>query len=171
MKPQFDIVFVGNLSYAPNVDAVEYLLNKILPVTNFTCLISGASPSKYLKNKISKMKKVSLWADVEDIKVSYCSARVFIAPLFIGTGLQNKLLEAMSLGVPCITTTLVNNSLQAKDGVHLEIANSSSEFIQRINDLLFNEEKRLAIAIEATKFIKENYSWEKSIRLYVKSMD
>ena len=171
VKPQFDIVFVGNLSYAPNIDAVEYLLNKILPATNFTCLISGASPSKYLRNKISKMKNVSLWADVKDIKVSYCSARVFVAPLFIGTGLQNKLLEAMSLGVPCITTTLVNNSLQARDGVHLEIANSSSEFIQKINNLLLNEEKSLAIAKEATKFIKENYSWEKSIKLYIDSME
>ena len=71
-------------------------------------MISGANPSNSLRSKIDKSTNVTLWANVDDIRLSYCSAKIFIAPLFIGTGLQNKLLEAMALGIPCITTDLVN---------------------------------------------------------------
>lgn len=171
VNPEFDLVFVGNLSYAPNIDAVEYILTKILAVTNFTCLISGANPSKYLSKKIMNVKNATLWADVEDIKASYCAAKIFIAPLFIGTGLQNKLLEAMALGLPCITTRLVNNSLGAKEEKQIQIADTSDEFIFKIETLLKNENQREKISTEAKEFIRNNYSWSKAVDLFLSKED
>ena len=93
-----------------------YLCEKILPIitkTYKTCqvLISGTNPHKKVKKLLKK--NIIISGRVDDIRTSYASGRVFVAPMFIGTGLQNKLLEAMSMGIPCVTTQLANNALLA----------------------------------------------------------
>src|SRR5690606_20190025 len=110
-----DLVFTGNLSYPPNINAVHYITHEICPVLkasgrNVSVLISGANPV----SEIERLQgKIDLTGWVEDIRDSYAKGIVFVAPMFIGTGLQNKLLEAMAMGIPCITTPLANNALGA----------------------------------------------------------
>ena len=106
---------------------------------------------------------VSGWVD--DIRLSYCKGKVFVAPLFIGTGLQNKLLEAMSLSIPCITTSLVNNALGAKENKHLLIADTLETFCEKIRYLLDNQESAKEIALQGKEFIREKYNWKASIEL------
>ncbi len=163
---KFDLVFVGNLSYAPNKEAVYYLIDHIISKSNYTCLISGANPSNSLRSKIDKSTNVTLWANVDDIRLSYCSAKIFIAPLFIGTGLQNKLLEAMALGIPCITTDLVNSSLKAQVESEIDVANTPESFIEKINKIISDKTLYDSMKIKARSYIKNNYSWEKSIQMY-----
>ena len=163
---KFDLVFVGNLSYAPNKEAVYYLIDHIISKSNYTCLISGANPSNSLRSKIDKSTNVTLWANVDDIRLSYCSAKIFIAPLFIGTGLQNKLLEAMALGIPCITTDLVNSSLKAQVESEIDVANTAESFIEKINKIISDKTLYDSMKIKARSYIKNNYSWEKSIQMY-----
>ena len=163
---KFDLVFVGNLSYAPNKEAVYYLIDHIISKSNYTCLISGANPSNSLRSKIDKSINVTLWANVDDIRLSYCSAKIFIAPLFIGTGLQNKLLEAMALGIPCITTDLVNSSLKAQVESEIDVANTAESFIEKINKIISDKTLYDSMKIKARSYIKNNYSWEKSIQMY-----
>ncbi len=86
---------------------------------------------------------------------------MFVAPLFIGTGLQNKLLEAMASELPCITTPLVNNALGATPDKELLIASDATEFAAKINTLLLDETKSIELAKNAKSFIAENFSWEK----------
>jgi len=118
-EKEFDLIFVGNMSYAPNVAAVTFLAEEVMPhLTNVNLLIAGASPSKEVLKLASSNISVTGW--VEDIREAYANAKIFVAPLFIGTGLQNKLLEAMAMELPCITTELVNNSLKAKVKSHNE---------------------------------------------------
>ncbi len=167
---KFDLVFVGNLSYAPNKEAVYYLIDQIVSQSNYSCLISGANPSSSLRSKIEKNPNVTLWANVDDIRQSYCAAKIFIAPLFIGTGLQNKLLEAMALGIPCITTDLVNSSLKAEVGSEIEIANNSNSFIEKIDKIITDELLYDSMKKKARSYIKNNYSWEKSIQMFVEHM-
>ncbi len=159
---KFDLIFVGNMSYAPNVEAVKYLVSEILPLLNpqTKLLIAGASPSKEVVKLASNQVTVSGW--VEDIRDAYKNAKVFVAPLFIGTGLQNKLLEAMSMELPCITTSLVNNSLKGKNGTQILIANTALEFSEKISFLLLGESKRREIGENARVFVKENYSWKQT---------
>ena len=98
--------------------------------------------SETKKLKIDKSTNVTLWANVDNIRLSYCSAKIFIAPLFIGTGLQNKLLEAMALGIPCIPTDLVNSSLKAQIESEIDVANTPESFIEKINKtILISREK------------------------------
>lgn len=159
----YDVIFVGNMSYAPNVAAVKYLVEEIMPYLNgVKVLIAGASPSKDVLKLESKDVTITGW--IEDIRDAYSDAKIFVAPLFIGTGLQNKLLEAMSMELPCITTDLVNNSLKAKDGVELELANSAEEFSKQIKSLLEDKAKREYLGQCARLFVQREFSWEESTK-------
>ena len=80
--------------------------------------------------------------------------------MFIGTGLQNKLLEAMAIGVPCVTTTLANNALGAELNEEILLANDAESFRDRIMELLSDETKRQYISKNAKRFVQDNYDWK-----------
>lgn len=161
-KKEYDIVFIGNLNYPPNIQACKYIAETIVPLLNenATILFSGASPAKEVLELKSKQITVNGW--IEDIRTAYSSAKIFVAPMFSGTGLQNKLLEAMASGIPCITTPLANNAL---NGTHLEniyIANDEQEFYSAISELLSNPTLLNKLANKGRNFVEENYSWDSS---------
>jgi glycosyltransferase involved in cell wall biosynthesis len=160
--PVYDIVFVGNLSYLPNVETAEFLVNHILPLCpeNTTVLISGASPQKRVLNLRSNRVWVEGWR--EDIRKAYRSGRVFLAPMWTGTGQQNKILEAMALGIPCITTPLVNNAIGATDGKEILLAETPASFAKAFNALLQNPEMYEDIKLAAKQFVRDTYSWEQN---------
>jgi glycosyltransferase involved in cell wall biosynthesis len=160
---RYDLVFIGNLSYAPNVEAVEYIATELLTKNKqLTCLISGATPHSTIQKIARSNVKIELQGWIDDIREAYVSGKIFIAPMMIGTGMQNKLLEAMALGIPCITTTLANNAIEAVHNEHILVANTTDEFLAAINDLLTDQELYKRIATNGQAYIRENYSWKKS---------
>ena len=164
-KKEFDIVFTGNMGYPPNVDAACYLINEIMPIVwskkpKTKVLLSGASPAKKVISLKSKLVEVTGW--VEDIRNSYSSAKIFIAPMRIGTGLQNKLLEAMSMKIPSITTPLANDALKAKNGVEILIGKDANELAARVIELLENNDTYELVAQKGYEFVHNNHSWEKA---------
>ncbi len=164
-KKTVDIVFTGNMAYPPNVDAADYLVKDIMPLVwkkrpNTKVLLAGASPVKKVLALQSKLVKVSGWMD--DIRDSYSAAHVFIAPMRIGTGLQNKLLEAMSMKIPSITTPLANDALQAKDGTEILIGADANQLANCIIELLDNKTVSKNIAENGYNFVHDNHSWEKA---------
>jgi sugar transferase (PEP-CTERM/EpsH1 system associated) len=161
-KKSHDILFAGNFSYPPNIEAAVYLVKEILPLLEQqgyrpSVLLSGADPHPRVRALASEQVTVTGWVD--DIRESYARSRIFVAPLFIGTGLQNKLLEAMAMELPCITTPLVNNALGAKDHENILLAEQSQEFVEKIIVFLTEWDKFAGITNKAKLFIKENYSW------------
>jgi glycosyltransferase involved in cell wall biosynthesis len=100
---------------------------------------------------------VSGWVD--DIRTSYAQSRIFVAPMFIGTGLQNKLLEAMAMGLPCITTPLANNALGATDGENILLAEQTEVFVEKIVVFLTEKDMFAEIGNKGQLFVKHNYSW------------
>ncbi|MBC8320019.1 MAG: glycosyltransferase [Bacteroidetes bacterium] len=159
----FDVVFTGNMAYPPNVDASVYLIKEIMPlvwkkIPIAKVLLAGASPVKKVLSLKSKNVKVSGWMD--DIRDSYSAAKVFIAPMRIGTGLQNKLLEAMSMKIPSVTTPMANDALQAKEGSEILIGGNAQELANSITELLSDENLYHLIAQNGYNFVHNNYSWE-----------
>jgi len=162
-EKKYDLVFTGNMGYPPNIKAAEYLVNEILPhilphKPNLKLLIAGASP--HLRVKVLQSEQVIVSGWVADIRECYAAARIFIAPMQIGTGLQNKILEAMAMEIPCITSPLAFKALNATDGVDILVAQSPEEYAKQIL-LLFNDpEKSRQIARNGHDFVSKNYSWE-----------
>jgi sugar transferase (PEP-CTERM/EpsH1 system associated) len=154
-----DLLFTGNMSYPPNITASNYIINAILPLLNSNPIvtIAGADPVKEIR--LLQSNQVSITGFVKDVRQYYGSHKVFVAPMFIGTGLQNKLLEAMAVGIPCVTTTLANNALNATPEIEILIADDASSFAKQIERLLKDDELRANISGNAKKFIERSYNW------------
>lgn len=162
-EKRYDIVFTGNMAYAPNINAVEYLANQILPIVwktmpDVKMYIAGATPDPRVKKVASDKIIISGWLD--DMRDAYAQSKIFIAPMRIGTGLQNKLLEAMSMQLPCITTTLANNSLKAEINKEILIGNDEQELANHIITLLNDKEKADTLAQNGYDFVHRVYDWE-----------
>ena len=158
-EKKYDLVFTGNMSYAPNIKAAKYLVTEVLPLckkTHKVC-ISGANPVSEVLSLQNENIEVTGWVD--DIRTSYAQSKVFIAPMTIGTGLQNKLLEAMAMQLPCITTPLANKALGATHDANVLIGNSAKELAALIDRLLENQELREEISASGRDFVRNNYDW------------
>ena len=160
---KYDIVFVGNLSYLPNIEAANFIAKEVLPkllekLPRIKVLIAGSNPS----NKVIKLanKNIEVQGWVEDIRKTYSSGKIFFAPMTIGSGLQNKLLEAMSSSIPCITSELSNKSLKAVEKKNILIGRSVNEYVNHIISLLDDEKIRKKIGESGRKYVVENYNWK-----------
>ena len=167
-EKKYDIVFTGNMAYAPNVNAVEYLANHILPLVwkqlpETKLYIAGATPDPRVKKVASEKIIISGWID--DMRDAYAQSRIFIAPMRIGTGLQNKLLEAMSMRLPCITTTLANNPLGAEIDKEILVGNNEHELAQHIITLLTDKEKANTLAQSGYDFVRRVYDWSEATKI------
>ncbi len=177
-KPQecekkYDLVFSGNMSYPPNVNAVEYLAHEIMPIVwkalpETKLYVAGATPDPKVKKAASDKIIVSGWLD--DIRDAYAQSRVFIAPMRIGTGLQNKLLEAMSMRLPAITSPLANASLGAKPKEEILVGSNAEEMAQHIITLLTNKEKAEHLAQAGFDFTNRVYDWGKATEILENAM-
>ena len=171
IKKDHDFVFIGNMSYAPNIEAVKYISKNILP--NFPkskLLISGASPNKSIIRLTKKSDQITLTGWVDDIRKSYYRGKLFIAPMIIGSGMQNKILEAMAIGIPCVTTSIVNNAIKAKDYEEIFEVNSVNEFNKIISKLLIDSKLQKKIGENGKMFVLKNYTWTKSTSILINLM-
>ena len=165
VKKEYDLIFTGNMGYPPNVDSVVYLINNVMPLVwdkypEISVVIAGAQPSaKVLKLKSDRVF-VTGW--VEDISQYYSKSKIFIAPMQIGTGLQNKLLEAMAMKIPCITSDLANNALGATHNKNILIGSDPEGYKKHIIKLINNVEFQKEIGQQGYNFVKENYTWEET---------
>ncbi|HLW29955.1 MAG TPA: glycosyltransferase [Brumimicrobium sp.] len=155
-----DLVFTGNMSYPPNVTAAQFIAYEILPLLpeSIRVKIVGSSPS----NEVLKLAspRIEVTGYVDNIITAYQSAELFIAPMFLGTGLQNKLLEAMALGIPCITTSMANNALGAKPESEILIADNAEAFAIQIQRLQADSELKQRLIENGRAFIVDKYKWD-----------
>ena len=159
----YDLVFTGNMGYPPNIGSAEYLVNEILPLVarkrpGIRLLIAGANPHMRVKVLQSAQVDVSGW--VADIRTCYAGARIFIAPMQIGTGLQNKILEAMAMKIPCITSPLAFQALGAVAGEDILVASTPEEYANHIVALLNDPKLADRIAENGYRFVTGHFSWE-----------
>ncbi len=166
LPTDYTIVFTGNMSYAPNVDAACWLVKEIMPLVwkkqphGINVLIAGADPKPAVRALAGP--KVTVSGRLPDIREAYASARIFIAPMRIGSGMQNKLLEAMSMGLPCITTTIAAKPLGATPWEHLLVGDNADELADLILKLTLDELHN-TIADSGHRFVVEHYSWPAAV--------
>lgn len=158
-----DVLFAGNMGYPPNVEACLMLANEVMPqiwqtMPHIRLMLAGARPTMQVRQLAQQHIVVTGWVD--NMRDCYAQAKVFVAPMRIGTGLQNKLLEAMAMRLPCITTSLANNALQAEAGKEIIIAETAEEFAAAIQDLLLHPAKAELLAFNGHQFIKQRFGWE-----------
>ena len=160
-----ELLFCGNMSYHPNVDAAVFLAEEILPLVrqaypSARLLVAGTTPAPRVQALASEAVTISGW--VADIRDAYAAAHVFVAPMRVGTGLQNKLLEAMAMQRPCVTTPLANNALRGRPSQDLLVGESAAELAAHICTLLTSAENAAQLGAQGRAFVQQQYDWEAS---------
>jgi len=120
--------------------------------------LAGATPHPDVLALENTKIKVTGWMD--DIRESYAKAKIFIAPMQIGTGLQNKLLEAMAMKIPCITSGLANKALEAIPENEIQVGNTPEEFAEHIFRLLDDNHLSHTLSENAFKLVHSKYNWD-----------
>lgn len=165
---RFDVLFTGNMSYPPNVEGAQRLVREVLPLVRksrpqTTVLIAGANPSATVLELAGDAVVVSGWMD--DMRTAYAQSRVFVAPMLSGSGMQNKLLEAMCMELPCVTTSLAALPIGAKHGEHWLTGNSNEELADAIVQLLNDQELASRMGKAASAFVRDSFNWERTVNL------
>jgi len=158
----FDILFTGNMGYMPNIDAAEFLVNDIMPLVwalfpDTKVVLAGATP--HARVNALKSDRVSVTGFVPDLRPYYQRARMFVAPLRMGSGLQNKLLEAMAMNVPSITSSIANNSLKATHNHEIIVCEQADEYAQSIIDFLSHPSSAETISKNAFSYVNDHFDW------------
>lgn len=161
--PDIDLIFTGNMSYHPNIAAATCLVKEVVPLLEKR----GLRPSVYLvgtkpASSVQALadERVKVTGFVPDVRDYLARAQVFVAPLFLGSGLQNKLLEAMAAGLPVVTTPLANAALQAPAGDCLLTGSNPNELAEATARLL-NDPKEAAQVGEAGRaFVRARFDWD-----------
>lgn len=160
-----DLLFVGNMGYPPNADAAEVLVREVLPLVRerypqARVLIAGATPTARVRRLAGIGIEVTGWVD--DIAACYARTRVFVNPMRFGTGLQNKLLQAMAMGVPCVSTPMGDRALRAApDG--LRIAADRETLAAACVELLADPVAALELGLAGQRFVASNYGWSNAV--------
>lgn len=166
-EKKYDLLFTGNMNYPPNIDSVLFLVHKVLPLVlaerpDVKLLIAGVDPDQRVRKLAVQYPQVTVSGWVKDIRDSYASAKIFVAPMQIGTGLQNKLLEAMAMGIPCITSDLANNAIVATPGEAILIGHEPEEYARHILHLLDHPEERERLARNGNAFVCRTFDWDRA---------
>lgn len=159
------LVFNGSLRYMPNLDAMRYFIDEILPRIQasrpgVTLTITGSTHGVNLGG-LSGAAGVRFSGYVEDIRPLVGGSSLCVVPLRHGAGTRLKILEAMALGTPVVTTTKGAEGLQVKPGDHLEIADTPSAFAEAVLKLLADSGRRRTMAARALALVREVYDWKK----------
>lgn len=163
LPAEHDILFVGNMQYPPNIDAATFLIREIMPlvwnkIPGANVTLCGAEPVAAVRALAAKNVKVTGW--VPDVRAYYRSARVFIAPMRIGTGLQNKLLEAMATGLPCITTSISATPLGGTAGRDFLVGNDKVQLAEHLIRLIQDENLSKEIGNNGLLLVRHGFSMQ-----------
>lgn len=159
---QINILFTGNMDYAPNVDAVVYFVESIFPhILNVfpqaKFIIGGQRPVKAVQALASE--QVIVTGFIEKLQELYKQAAIVVAPLRFGAGTQNKVLEAMAMGIPVVCTHVGFEGLGvvSGDGVYKET--DAQAFADRVIQLLSDESLRRAVGEKGKATIHNRFGW------------
>lgn len=163
-RDENSIVFVGLMNYYVNVDSVLHfyrsifpIIQKQLPKVRFS--IVGADPKKSILN-LAKDPAVEVTGFVNDIRPFIARAAVFICPMVGGSGIQNKMLHAMAMGTPVVTTSIAIQALRVKNGEHLLVADEPLQFANAAITMMSNKSLRNKLSVNARNYIQEYHNWD-----------
>lgn len=160
------LVFLGYYLNYPNEDAVIYFTRRILPLTkkafpDVKFYIIGSKPTQRVKD-LADGKSIFVTGFVEDFRPYLQKATVFVVPMRLGGGIKGKIIEAMALGIPVVSTPEGCEGLEITDGVNIIIASGLEDFAQKTIALLKDKELQQRISLGGRKLAEGKYDWSKN---------
>lgn len=174
-EKKYDVVFMGNMDYPPNIYAIRFFVTEVMGLLKqsypeIKLLIAGKGATSEIKNYADD--NIDVIEHFDDISDSIAWSKIMIAPMFISIGLQNKIIQSMAMKVPVVLTPSANKAIKARNGVEVIEANTPEEFSKEILQLLQQESRIRNIAESGYEFVKKNFDWDcqnqKLIKLFGK---
>ncbi len=165
------LLFTGNMDYDPNVDGVIYFSEEILPIIKqkyptIKFIIAGQRPiQKVLDLKLKHPETIEVTGFVKDLSEMYNSASIVVAPLRFGAGTQNKVLEALAMGIPVVCSHIGFEGLGIKSGDGAFMKIHPQEFADQVIELLDSEQLRKETGEKGAQLIQSKFSWEHIAKL------
>ena len=158
------LVFVGVMDYYPNVDGCIWFAHEILPrirerQPGVRLSIVGAHPTPDVE-RLAELPGVQVTGFVDDPKDYLRRAAISVAPLRIARGIQNKVLEAMAMGLPVVGTTSATQGVAGEHGRDYLVADDEQAQVDAICGLLTDSDRARSLGRAARTFVEENYDWE-----------
>lgn len=159
------VLFVGTFNWLPNVEAVEFLVEKVWPfikavVPQVQLRIVGSQPTKKILDYQKLDQQIVVTGRVDDIRTEYARANLLIAPVFSGKGTRYKVLEAMATMTPVIGTSIALEGINAEEGKHCLIADEPEEMAQQAIQVLENNELQQELGKAGREFVERHFSWD-----------
>ena len=157
------LVVSGKMSYHANSSMTMFLVKEIMPMVwarrpEVNLVIVGKDPPGEI-TALQEHPNITVTGTIPDIRPYLRQASLSVAPLLYGTGIQNKVLEAMACGTPVITTTQAVSALQAAAGQDLLTADSAKQFADTILRLLDDRDLRQRVGQAGRKYVETYHDW------------
>jgi sugar transferase (PEP-CTERM/EpsH1 system associated) len=162
------LIFMGAMDYYANVDGVLYFHDQILPhirraVPNVKFIILGGNPTRAIR-RLGRSKNVSVTGYVQDVRSFLNQATACVVPLRIARGVQNKILEAMAMGLPVVTTSRAVEGIDAQAGRDLVVTDDPVKFAAETAKLLFDRQLQQKISANARQLVESKYHWNNCLQ-------
>lgn len=159
------IVITGNMGYAPNVDGVKYFCREIFPlilaqVPNAHLWLVGVRPSPAIK-RLGNSENITVTGYVNDVRYYLRRAMVSVCPIRLNVGTQTKVLEALAMGTPVVTTSAGNQGVGGRSGIDLFVADTPMEISDCVVRLLKGGDW-ISLSENGREFAQQHFQWSKS---------
>ncbi len=160
------VLFVGTMNYRPNVDAVIYFSEEILPRIHrshpeLLFLIVGNHPTRKVR-RLANKPGVVVTGGVPDLRPYFWGATAAVAPFRISQGVQNKILEALAAGLPVVSTSRPARAIGARHAETLIVADAPEEFAEAVISMLEDPALRNRFRNGAA-FVREHFDWDRNL--------
>jgi sugar transferase (PEP-CTERM/EpsH1 system associated) len=162
------IAFVGRMDYFPNQECMLEFCAKTLPLLrarrpSVKLTIVGADPSSAIRS-LAGIPGVTVTGSVPDVRPYVRRAALMVAPLNIARGTQNKILEAMAMGVPVVTSRVAAGGVDAESGEHFLVASTAAEFSDAISRVMTDPSERRRLGAAGRERMLTHHAWDRSMR-------
>jgi polysaccharide biosynthesis protein PslH len=157
------IVFTGVMSYAPNILAAEFLAREVFPRVRSDwpeakLAIVGRAPTPRVR-ALAALPGVEVTGEVPDIRPWLTGSRVYACLMTNGTGIKNKLLEAMACGLPCVVTPLALQGLDVVAGKQVLVGATAEELAGELNRVLRDDDLAAGLAVQSREHVCSEHDW------------
>jgi glycosyltransferase involved in cell wall biosynthesis len=170
VEPNGTVVFHGHLGYAPNIDAALEFADRIFPIVRralpgLDFHIVAADPVARIR-ALAARPGIRLTISPPDVRPALAAARVYACPMRHGTGMKNKVLEAMAMALPVVCYPPAIAGIDCVPGVHVLVAEDPDTFAQHVVDLVRDPSRAEKLGRAGRTLVEERYGWEERARAF-----
>jgi len=160
------LIFTGNMGYQPNEEAVLWFAHEVLPRLRrarpgILFRVVGMAPGERVRALAAASPNIEVTGAVPDMAECLREASVAVCPMRSGSGIQNKVLEAMAVGTPVVSTTIANRGVNGVPGQDLLVADDPEGFARAVEQLLDDAQLRERFAHAGRACVERNFRWER----------